>query len=84
MVVIEKSALGSSRKKDRKRHMSSSMATDDEWDEEEAYCVCGQASYGQMIACDNEDCEIEWFHLECVGLTQVPSEKWFCPLCRKK
>lgn len=22
-----------------------------------------------MIGCDNDNCEIEWFHLECVGLT---------------
>jgi len=29
-------------------------------------------------------CEKEWFHLECVGLTQIPGKatKWYCPDCR--
>lgn len=29
-------------------------------------------------------CEKEWFHLECVGLTQIPGKttKWYCPECR--
>ena len=27
-----------------------------------------QISYGQMIACENPDCAIEWFHFPCVGL----------------
>jgi hypothetical protein len=25
-------------------------------------------SYGAMVACENPDCAIEWFHFECVGL----------------
>ena len=24
------------------------------------YCTCRQVSYGEMIGCDNDDCEIEW------------------------
>lgn len=28
-----------------------------------------QVSYGQMVACENPDCETEWFHFACVGLT---------------
>jgi hypothetical protein len=29
-------------------------------------------------------CEKEWFHLECVGLTDIPprTTKWYCPECR--
>lgn len=30
---------------------------------EERYCVCGDVSYGTMIACENDACEKEWFHL---------------------
>jgi len=30
---------------------------------EERYCICGDVSYGTMIACENEACEKEWFHL---------------------
>uniref|UniRef100_A0A0N4X5L6 PHD-type domain-containing protein n=1 Tax=Haemonchus placei TaxID=6290 RepID=A0A0N4X5L6_HAEPC len=41
-----------------------------------------QISFGEMIGCDNEKCEIEWFHFECIGLTTKPKGKWFCPNCR--
>lgn len=30
---------------------------------EERYCICGDVSYGTMIACENDACEKEWFHL---------------------
>lgn len=48
------------------------------------YCICRQISYGEMVACDNEACEIEWFHYDCVGVTQPPKGKWFCPDCSRK
>jgi len=28
----------------------------------EAYCYCCGPEEGTMIACDNPDCRIEWFH----------------------
>ena len=37
-----------------------------------------------MIACDAPDCETEWFHFECVGITEPPRGKWFCSACKKK
>lgn len=52
--------------------------------DEPTYCVCNQVSYGEMVACDNEDCEIEWFHYTCVGLTAAPKGKWYCPQCISK
>lgn len=48
---------------------------------EPRYCICNQVSYGEMVGCDNGDCPIEWFHYGCVGLTQAPKGKWFCPQC---
>jgi len=46
---------------------------------EPRYCVCNQVSYGDMVGCDNDDCENgEWFHYACVGLQQEPKGKWFC------
>lgn len=48
---------------------------------EPRYCICNQVSYGDMVACDNEDCPMEWFHYNCVGITQPPRGKWFCPQC---
>ncbi|KAK9771083.1 hypothetical protein AB5N19_06403 [Seiridium cardinale] len=31
-----------------------------------------------------QNCKQEWFHLECVGLTEIPARttKWYCPDCR--
>ncbi|GAM84814.1 hypothetical protein ANO11243_028150 [Dothideomycetidae sp. 11243] len=54
--------------------------------DEPRYCVCGDVSWGTMIACDNEDCDKEWFHLSCVDLQDMPPRRtrWYCPDCRKK
>ncbi|CZT50495.1 related to p33ING1b (ING1) protein [Rhynchosporium secalis] len=51
---------------------------------EPRYCLCNRVSFGTMIGCENHDCEKEWFHLECVALTDVPprTTKWYCPECR--
>ena len=40
--------------------------------DEPLYCYCNGVSYGEMVACDADDCEKEWFHLECVGLKVAP------------
>ncbi|CDW54862.1 PHD domain containing protein [Trichuris trichiura] len=61
----------------------------DESVDEPLYCLCRQrynhivqVSYGQMICCDNEKCEMEWFHFKCVHLATKPKGKWYCPSCR--
>lgn len=48
--------------------------------DEPRYCYCNQVSYGNMVACDNEECPREWFHLPCVNLEKPPvgRTKWFC------
>lgn len=51
---------------------------------EPTYCLCHQVSYGEMIGCDNVDCPIEWFHFACVGLTNKPKGKWYCPKCNQE
>ncbi|XP_057472295.1 PHD finger protein ING1 isoform X2 [Actinidia eriantha] len=48
---------------------------------EPTYCFCNQVSYGEMVACDNPDCKIEWFHYGCVGLKEQPKGKWYCSEC---
>lgn len=47
------------------------------------YCFCQRVSFGEMIACDNDDCRFEWFHWQCVGITSTPkdNEIWYCPDC---
>ncbi|KAG9313958.1 hypothetical protein JVU11DRAFT_4732 [Chiua virens] len=52
--------------------------------DDRTYCFCDGVSYGEMIACDDEDCEREWFHLSCIGLASVPDGSWFCNVCKNK
>lgn len=49
------------------------------------YCYCRGPEFGKMLACDNKDCVIEWFHIECLKLkvNMIPKGKWYCPDCRK-
>jgi len=49
---------------------------------EPTYCLCNQVSYGEMIGCDNQECPIEWFHFQCMGLNTKPKGKWYCPKCQ--
>ncbi|XP_066594484.1 uncharacterized protein [Prorops nasuta] len=48
------------------------------------YCQCPYDEVSEMIACDGNDCKIEWFHFECVGIMVPPKGKWYCPDCRKR
>jgi len=36
------------------------------------YCTCKGEAFGTMIACENDNCPIEWFHLGCLGLKRMP------------
>jgi hypothetical protein len=56
---------------------ATSNAQDEDEDEdinpdEPLYCYCNGVSYGEMVGCDADGCEREWFHLECVGLKVAP------------
>ena len=55
---------------------------DDESDN--TYCICRQQGTTEMIACDNDKCDIEWFHYECIGLSPetIPEDSWICDRCR--
>lgn len=48
------------------------------------YCYCERAGFGDMVGCDGPDCQREWFHLGCIGLTAVPKGQWFCEECSAK
>lgn len=53
---------------------------------ERLYCYC-RAAYdeaSEMIGCDGDNCQIEWFHFECVGILVAPKGKWYCPECQKQ
>jgi len=49
----------------------------------ELFCYCRGPEEGSMIACDNHQCKIEWFHQSCLKLNAIPRGKWYCPDCRK-
>ncbi|KAI0202217.1 hypothetical protein F4808DRAFT_422365 [Astrocystis sublimbata] len=88
----KKKAQGKGRKdKGTNQHLEPEMEVEVDDDgnvidpSEPRYCQCNGVSFGTMIQCDNVDnCEREWFHLECVGLTEIPARttKWYCPQCR--
>lgn len=65
---------------------SQEVESEEDGEEEPLYCYCNQVSFGSMVACDNDSCPREWFHLPCVKLDRAPSgrAKWFCsPECRE-
>nr|CAH7715988.1 unnamed protein product [Callosobruchus chinensis] len=49
------------------------------------WCSCNDPDDGRpMICCDNELCSISWYHLDCVGLCEVPDDIWACRDCINK
>ncbi|KAK1585996.1 PHD-finger domain-containing protein [Colletotrichum navitas] len=75
-------------KKEKGQPIEIELEEDDEGNpidpNEPRYCDCNRVSFGEMIACDNDNCDKEWFHLECLGMTHIPARttKWYCPDCR--
>ncbi|KAK9465835.1 inhibitor of growth proteins N-terminal histone-binding-domain-containing protein [Lipomyces arxii] len=82
--------LGGNRPGVKPKQKSAQQGGDDEEDDEEnndsaLYCFCQQVSYGDMVACDNSECQYEWFHYGCVGLKQPPVGVWYCSAqCQEK
>lgn len=56
---------------------------EDEGSDDKKYCICQKVSFGDMVACDNDDCPYEWFHWPCVGLKSEPAGTWICPICSR-
>ena len=48
------------------------VADEDADPNEPRYCYCNGVSFGEMVGCDSDNCEREWFHLPCVGLKVAP------------
>ena len=66
---------------DRSENPEATADGDDDGDDgmdadenEPRYCYCNGVSYGEMVACDKDDCPREWFHLKCAGLKEAPGE----------
>ncbi|KAK0632169.1 inhibitor of growth proteins N-terminal histone-binding-domain-containing protein [Immersiella caudata] len=56
---------------------------DEDAGDDKKYCLCQNVSFGDMVACDNDDCPYEWFHWSCVGLKSEPNGTWYCPNCNE-
>jgi len=55
--------------------------------ERHGYCICeGRKESGQMIRCDDGECEKRWYHLACLKMpvSRVPATTWSCPSCINK
>ncbi|KAF2860776.1 hypothetical protein K470DRAFT_207911, partial [Piedraia hortae CBS 480.64] len=87
-VGVSKRKAAPRKKRQAEEHPAALPAVEEEYidPDEPRYCTCGDVSWGSMIACDNDDCDKEWFHMSCVGLDEPPPRltKWYCPDCRKK
>lgn len=65
-------------------HDASDEDDDEEGDEDNTlYCLCQRPSFGEMIGCDNDNCDYQWFHYGCVGIKEQPPGEWLCPACKK-
>ncbi|KAG8964748.1 hypothetical protein FRC05_003588 [Tulasnella sp. 425] len=53
-------------------------------DDTRTYCYCDRVSYGEMIGCDDDQCQREWFHLGCLGITAPPKGEWVCDECKAR
>uniref|UniRef100_A0A7S3LLV4 PHD-type domain-containing protein n=1 Tax=Aplanochytrium stocchinoi TaxID=215587 RepID=A0A7S3LLV4_9STRA len=72
----------SGKKEDKKKDVENEVQEK----EPKVYCFCQRKSFGDMIACDGAKCEIEWFHVGCVGINidQLKGGKWYCSNCASK
>ena len=49
---------------------------------DEVWCYCKGQDEGEINFCENNACPIGWFYTECLKLSIIPKEKWYCPACR--
>ncbi|VDO96631.1 unnamed protein product [Heligmosomoides polygyrus] len=38
----------------------------------EIYCICDWVSYDPMTPCHARGCKVEWYHIRCMGLKEIP------------
>ncbi|KAJ3446516.1 hypothetical protein M0812_08326 [Anaeramoeba flamelloides] len=54
----------------------------DSEEEVQSWCCGKEIPDEDWVFCDNKTCDRKWFHYCCVGITEPPKGKWFCPNCR--
>ncbi len=79
------SKLSSQPEAPKEKESSTASTSAQEVDESpKLWCYCRTDESGEMILCESEQCEIEWFHTHCLLITSIPKGKWICPDCRKE
>jgi hypothetical protein len=65
--------------------ISSAAASSQNQEAEKVFCICRKGETDTMVACDNQNCLYQWFHLECLKLTEskLPKGKWYCADCSR-
>jgi len=46
--------------------------------DKQTFCYCHGPEEGDMIACDNPDCTIGWFHISCLHMERLPGRRYDC------
>ena len=65
-------------------HIDSPSSTCDEDDVEGPWCYCQRHVEGStLIGCDNDTCQIKWYHMSCLRMKELPEGDWFCPTCHR-
>lgn len=82
----DRSAMRTSELPGRRSVVDNAKVSAEDSDDKTKYCICDSVSYGNMVMCDNDDCDCgrQWFHYHCVGLKKAPTGDWLCPECRQK
>ena len=57
---------------------------EDQGHNEKIYCYHKKENVQTtVIACESVEYQIEWFHVNCLQLENIPKGKWYCPDCHK-
>lgn len=54
----------------------------DECETKKRCCICQLSPARIMIRCGNELCNVKWYHMNCMDLSEVPTESWRCNKCK--
>ncbi|KAJ3155440.1 Inhibitor of growth protein 3 [Geranomyces variabilis] len=46
-----------------------------------SFCYCHKDTEGTLILCERDGCDVGWYHLACVGLSDPPKGEWICSQC---
>ena len=37
-----------------------------------------------FIMYESKTCKVQWFHIKCIRIKEIPKGKWFCVKCKTK